>query len=555
MRIQGRGPVSPLAGRTVETSGVVTLLRARGDGFWIQDPEGDGDPDTSDGVFVALEPKGPGAPSVGDVVRVRAKVEEEAAHNALPRTRLAGVSRLEVVSRGARLPEPVALTDLPDESVAEAAAFWEPLEGMRVSVAEARVVSPTTRHGELAVVTRADARPGSGFDEATGQVFLRPLPGGGVDYNPERILVGGSTAVRAPVLRPGDVVRRLEGVVDFSFGSYRVEPSRLEADTLPPPTPPVSRRTGLPGDTVVATFNLENLFDTEDDPDKDDERDTPSREALDVKLAKLALAFRSELRLPDIVVVQEVENAAVLRALAERIDAGGSTRYVATALGSSDRRGIEVGFLWDSRRVRLTEAFLMAGPDVDAAFGAASPSPGREPLVGRFDVGGRVLTVVGNHLKSKGGDDPLFAATGPPVRRSEVQRKAQARAVRRFVSGLLEEDPAAWVLVAGDMNDFPFGEPGEGPDHPLAILEGEPGEARLVRLTPPAPAYTFIYEGNSEILDHLLASPSLAPRVAGVDVLHFNAAFPAAWAADPRTALRCSDHDPVEARLSLRSVK
>jgi hypothetical protein len=50
----------------------------------------------------------------------------------------------------------------------------------------------------------------------------------------------------------------------------------------------------------------------------------------------------------------------------------------------------------------------------------------------------------------------------PPVRSTEARRKAQARVVRGFVNSILDVTPEALVMVAGDINDFAFGEPGEG---------------------------------------------------------------------------------------------
>jgi predicted extracellular nuclease len=68
----------------------------------------------------------------------------------------------------------------------------------------------------------------------------------------------------------------------------------------------------------------------------------------------------------------------------------------------------------------------------------------------------------------------------------------------------------------------------------------------------PHEAFTFVYQGNSQILDHLLASPALSAHVVAVDILHFNASFPHAWTEDETTSLRSSDHDAVEARFVLR---
>jgi hypothetical protein len=129
--------------------------------------------------------------------------------------------------------------------------------------------------------------------------------------------------------------------------------------------------------------------------------------------------------------------------------------------------------------------------------------------VGVFQVEGKTLTIVGNHFKSKGGDDALFGVNWPPVRVTEVQRKIQAQVVRDFVRAILDADPDALVMVAGDLNDFPFGEPGEGADHPLAILEGMDGGlplVNLVNLEKDDERFTYVYDGNSQVLDHMLVS-------------------------------------------------
>ncbi|MBE9508346.1 MAG: hypothetical protein IMY86_09890, partial [Chloroflexi bacterium] len=282
---------------------------------------------------------------------------------------------------------------------------------------------------------------------------------------------------------------------------------------------------------------------------------TPTPEELETQLTKLALAIEVELELPEIVVVQEVENTEILQVLGDRINAAAGTAYMAASFETSDARGIEVGFLWDADRVDLLDAYQMSGPDVEDAFGPSSPSPGREPLVGVFEIEGEMVTIVGNHFKSKGGDDPLFGVNWPPDRVTEVQRKMQARVVRDFVNTILDADPSALVMVTGDLNDFQFGEPGEGTDHPVAILEGGAGEVsltNLLNLEKDAETYTYVYDGNSQVLDHMLVSPALYDLFAAVDVLHFNAGYPDALGGDANTTLRASDHDALEGRFNLR---
>lgn len=545
MAIQGNGPFSPLIGALVETQGVVTNVTSGG--FWLQDPTGDDDVQTSDGVFVLSS----ATVNIGDLVTVVGFVDEEQFGTALPRT-LVSALEIEAVQSGVSLPTPVAVTDVPNESIAEGIAFWEPLEGMLVSVDGTVVASPSA-FGEFALLVDANTTPGSGYESSTSQIFLREVGPGVIDYNPERIIVDDATLDVAPVVYPGDLVA-LTGNVDYSFGNYKLQPdpeSLVVVSEPPVLTSPVSQRRGAEGDFSIVTYNVENLFDLVDNPDKDDEGSTPSAEELETKLTKLTLAFIDELNTPTIAIVQEVENTQILQELADRINTAAGTAYEATSEESSDGRGIEVGFLVDTHRATLLDAFQLSGPDVEAAFGPESASPGREPLVGLFAIGETEFTIVGNHFKSKGGDDPLFTVNDPQLRITEEQRVAQAQAVRNFLNGLFTTTPDALVLVAGDLNDFPFGEAGEDP-HPVGVLEGTADEVsmtNLIHTLPADSAFTFVFDGNSQVLDHMLLSPAFVDQVASFNALHFNAAFPASLGEDSALAVRSSDHDALEGRF------
>ena len=555
MEIQGSGMTSPLEGQQVETTGVVTAVVYNG--FYVQDPAGDGDPATSDALFVF---KFGWKPAVGDQVVLVDVVEEYVPGGAgtgnQPTTELT-YPGITVLSSDNPLPDPTPLVDLPDVSIPDGLVFWESLEAMLVRVVDGRVVSPTSRFGEFALLTEADAVPGSGYYPQAKQILIRSLGPNQVDYNPERVLVDDTSLEEAIQVRPGDQVKTLVGVVDYSFGNYKLQPLDYRVKTHKLPKVPLSKRSGPPGNLTVTTFNVENLFDLVDEPGKDDigTGGAPNQAALNRQLAKLALAVELELALPEIIVLQEIENQSIAQALGDLVNAAAGTNYTAVSFETSDGRGIEPGFLWDADRVSLVEAYQMAGPDVAAWFGPGSPSPGREPIVGVFEFRGQEITIIGNHFKSKGGDDPLFGVHWPPDRVTEVQRKGQARVVREFVNGILDADPEALVMVAGDLNDFQFGELGEGADHPLAILAGGPGEVPLTNLIEQEKAaerFTYLYDGNSQVLDHLLVSPALLEKLVGTDILHFNAAYPAELEYMGNTPIRSSDHDPVEARFKVK---
>ena len=107
-QIQGRGHIAPFRGQQVTTTGIVTAVDT--DGFYLQDPAGDGDADTSDGIFVFTR-RVPAA-AVGDALRVRGVVMEYqpggAATNNLTITQITR-PRLTRLSRRNRPPAPVVL--------------------------------------------------------------------------------------------------------------------------------------------------------------------------------------------------------------------------------------------------------------------------------------------------------------------------------------------------------------------------------------------------------------------------------------------------------------
>ena len=560
MEIQGDGQFSPYDGVRVETTGIVTLFTANNANFWLQDGAADDNAMTSDGIFVAGGgyPRQGTRPAVGDVIRIVARVEEQHFGNALPLTRLTSVEEIEIISSGNPLPDPVMIDALPGESIAEAIDFWEPLEGMRVQVEKATVVAPTSGFGEFTMVTKANRDKDSGYFAINNQLVIRSTGINEVDYNPERILVDDSSIPQAIITQPGDKIVSMVGVVDYTFGNYKLQPEQwmLELKELEDEAELVDDEyESAPHKLTVASFNVENLFDLLDEPGKDDGSSTPTPEALDTKLAKLTLAIVEQLHNPDIVVVQEVENIAILQQLADHVNAYAGTGYSVASFETSDGRGIEVGFMWNTARVANLDAYQMTGADVDAAFGPNSASPGREPLVGVFEFNGKEITIIGNHFKSKGGDDPLFGVNWPPIRVTEVQRKLQAHVVRDFVNDLFAGDPDGNVIVTGDLNDFEFGEPGEGEDHPISIVEGSDSEIPLYNLinnVKKAQRYTYIFDGNSQVLDHMLVSPALNTNSTQVRILHFNASVPDAVGEDATTANRSSDHDPILATFKIK---
>ena len=166
----------------------------------------------------------------------------------------------------------------------------------------------------------------------------------------------------------------------------------------------------------------------------------------------------------------------------------------------------------------------------------------RLPLVATFTFDGEEITLVNNHFSSKGGSSPLFGSIqpatelqeDPQVNGSLDERRSQAEAVVTFVENL-RQDSDANIAVLGDLNEFEF-------ISPLETLESS-SLTNLTETLPPDERYSFIFQGNSQSLDHILISDNLAER-AEFDAVHVNSEF----------SDQASDHDPLVARLQLESA-
>jgi len=325
---------------------------------------------------------------------------------------------------------------------------------------------------------------------------------------------------------------------------------------------PLSKRTGAAnntmfGDTTITTFNLYNLFDADKEVQVKINGEW-QRPFLPIQLAKLSLAIQYELRLPEIIAVQEVSSETVLQQLADRVNEAADTHYCAISPPTSDRRGIQIGFLYDQQRVELIQSYQLAGDKVDAAFGDTCPNPGREPLVGVFRIGNQELIIINNHFKSNHIPEEQTAEAKQILKRNLALRAAQARVVRDFANRLFEADSDALIMVTGDLNTSKRDNSQTNVMDPVKILEGVEKEQPLTNLLPLKQdifEYTYIWEGENEILDHILISPALLNKFSGVDGLHFNAAYPEEMGLNKETAVRSSDHDPLEARFQFKTHK
>ncbi|WP_051399543.1 endonuclease/exonuclease/phosphatase family protein [Haloechinothrix halophila] len=568
--IQGTTWLSPHAGETVSgVSGVVTAIKRFGSarGFWFQDPDGDDDPRTSEGLFVFT---GATTPDVepGDAVQVTGTVKEFYPTNPADSPYLSTTELVDaqwtVRSPGNPLPDaellkPDTLSDVltdtpggtiePSELAPDSYAldFWESREGMRMAVDGPRLVGPSTPYYELYVTTKPDqyASPRGGTvytgyeNDNTGVLKIESL----IPFS-ERPFPDADT---------GDTLcGTTSGVIEYDrFGGYTLQATEL-GRVVDGGLARETTREQRPNELSVASYNVENLSGV----DNQARFDALARELVD------------NLRSPDIVALAEIQDnngpadtddgvvAAdeTLRRFTDAIVDSGGPRYEWRQIdplegqdGGQPGGNIRVGFLFDPHRVSFVDreggdATTPVEVTSDRGEPQLSISPGRiapnddafvdsrKPLAGEFTFRGRTVFVVATHFSSKFGDQPVHGRFQPPERVSEQERIPQAERVRGFVDDVLAVDEHANVVVAGDINDFQFS--------PTIGTLTEGGALRaLVDELPTHDQYTYIYEGRSQVLDHILVSPALDE--ADIDAVHINAEFHD----------QSSDHDPLISRL------
>ena len=566
--IQGAAHTSPYAGQLVSAvPGVITAVRPNS--IYIQDAIGDGVDATSDAILVFRNGIGAGfAP--GQAVLVSGTVTEfrpgGASSTNLTTTEIinptvtpAGPGAAiapTVVGQGGRVPPASVIDDDASGSVETSGSFdaatdgidfYESMEAMLLRVNDAVVTGARNGFGEVWVLADDGAN-----------AFLRTTREGIViratDFNPERIqleddIVPGAT----PAVNVGDhFTSSAAGVLEYNFGNFELQLTsaltRVDGGL-------VREVTAAPNENelTVATFNVENL----------DPSDAPT-------IPRLAAIVVDNLRSPDLIGIEEMQdnNGAVndgttdatlsWQALITAIEAAGGPTYEYRQIdpqnnqdGGQPGGNIRVGFLFRPDRGL---AFVdRPGGDATTPTGVfrqdgrahLTLSPGRvdplnpawaatrKPLAGEFTWNDKTLIAIVNHFSSKGGDQPLFGRFQPPTRSSEVARHQQAASVNAFVKQILAAERKANVVVLGDINDFEFSET-------TRILEGS--ELRsLLTLLPSAERYSYVFEGNSQVLDQILFSENALRGLSEFDVVHVNAEFHD----------QASDHDPSVARVKL----
>jgi len=576
--IQGPGERSPLQRRRASVEGVVTATFQGNDapfgrnlgGFFLQTVPGaeDDDPATSEGLLVqSVLPV-----EVGRIVRASGTVMEEYGMTVLTAVR-------ETIDCGASADLPAAheLT-LPFASHVAP----EPLEEMRVHLPQALVISEYynyDRYGELVLALPQDRflRPieatqlftpddprAAGW--AAAQELRRiTLDDGGNEQNPSPVrLPSGEIFTLDRRFRGGDQLAGVQGPLHYAYGTWRIQPTgpavlgRVNPAPLTPPS--------LGGDLTVAAMNVQNYFVDVGEtcgPKGDMEcRGADDANELERQRAKIVAAILAmDAEIVGLVELQNAPDDRAVRDLAEALTTAtqGMEPWAYVETGAMGTDAIAQGIVYRADRVRPIGTAAVLDDDAFVDPRATGLGKNRPALAHAFAAEGgdtHALTVVVNHFKSKGSE--CGAGDDHPLQGSCSGTRTDAA---RALLAWLDADPtgtgAPWLLI-GDLNAYPKEDPITAF---LAGLDGVPGTGDdavdLLAAAGVDTTYTFVFDGRYGRLDHAIAHPDLAARVAGaapwainadeVDLINYDLTYkqPAEGELYAPDAFRASDHDPV----------
>lgn len=579
--IQGSGATSGFAGQSVTTTGVVT--KVNNNGFFIQDLTGDGNPATSDGIFVFTTSS---VPVVGSLVRVAGTVAEyntgsasNSATSSRPLTQITNVSAVTVLGTSGYSVAPLDLT-LP----LAAGETLERYEGMLV-----RLVGPLTvqqnyfqaRYGQLTLgaggrneVPTNRHRPGSQAAaladlQARGTIILDD---------------GSSTQNRNPMPyyagnglpRAGDTLSSVTGVVDFGLATastagaamYKIHPTltpSFDSSNPRPATPP-----NVGGNVKVASMNVLNYFTSFTDGGSVSGQTgcslggsvSPSNcrganNATEFQRQRNKIVAALTAMNADVVGLMEIQNNGTVAAqnLVDGLNAvlgAGTYAVVPDPASGAGTDAIKVALIYKPARLSR----------IGASLSDTAAINDRPPLAQTFAAAnGERFTLVVNHLKSKGSCPSSGAGnvdSGDGQGCWNAKRVQQAQQLRSFVAQLQSSASSNDVLLIGDFNAY-------AQEDPIYDLTSSGFVDQIGRFN--TLGYSYVFDGAAGRLDHAISSASLSPKVASALDWHINADESlaqdynlefkqpacATCAPDPYEAnpFRSSDHDPVLLGLNL----
>ncbi|MFY0741512.1 chitobiase/beta-hexosaminidase C-terminal domain-containing protein [Solibacillus silvestris] len=553
--IQGANHTSPYAGLQVnDVDGIVTFVIDASNFIMQENTPFDGMKSTA----IKVNKSAHGV-AVGDAVKVTGTVTEVGGNTRLKDTQIAA-NKIEKTGTDV-VPETLVIGEdlfppnriIDNDSFAifdpneDGIDFWESIEYMLVSFPEARVVGPMYNNDSPIVVPNTTNNT---FNDNGGLNIAAD------DYNPEKIMLEG---VSGKNYESGDHFNdALIGFVENFSDGYRLNTNKVFPEVIKANIQQEVTHLDPVADKLnLASYNIENFSNNKDNTS-------------DEKAAKIASTFVNNMKSPDIITLVEVQDndgqtdsgnadasESYLR-LINAIKVAGGPQYdwidvmpIDNTSGGAPGGNIRVGYLYNPKRVSLVEGPNGTGEQANAwtEEGSLALNPGfvdpskfedtRKPIAAEFEFQEERIVVIGAHLNSKGGDDSLWGPTQPPVLGSEPERIELAQVINDFIDEGLAKDPDVNIVVAGDMNDFEF-------TPALETLKGGV-LTNMVDKAPVEDRFSYYFQGNNQVLDHILVSNNLA-EVTEIDMIHINANFTEAQG-------RASDHDPVLVQIDLESGK
>ncbi|MEP7042100.1 MAG: lamin tail domain-containing protein [Dokdonella sp.] len=603
--LQGDGAHSPFLNTTVTTSGEVTAIG--GGGFYLQDPKGDGNPNTSDAVYVYTGDSNPAGLAVGSRVTLSGKLDEFFGMTEFSSSPPATIE----VTPGKPTIQPFALsTKIPSAdpnqpychgslTPADGVALgnFRCLQSMLVRVDDGIVSAPNFNSSsqplsEFYAYTAGHTRPFRGPGLVYGTAIDNPPAG----YTPAiwngtpQVFGVDTGKLLTPTAMNAGMHFNATGIMGFDFGIGLLWPSSF-AITDQGPAYPVVVAPAAANNLTVGSQNMLRFFnDTADsgsidtcantNPGSSDVCPTPAE--FEVRLSKAARQIHDVLRSPKVLAVEEVENLATLSSVAtaysEYVAANTQDNpphsYTPYLVEGNDIGGIDIGFL--VRDDVAVNAVTQLGKNTQTIDGCGTTSPcllnDRPPLLLDANLGSLRFAVLAIHNRSLSGVDD--AVDGPRIRLKRLEQAQYVAAIAQswqtsgqyaLPDGDVVPNPDSTVplVIVGDYNAFEFSDgyvDAYGQIAGTAVASQNlvwaptittPALRSDCRYSPngstrPKPVpYSFVFDGYAQELDHMLMTNPAWSRCVQFSGAHGNADIPEGGpeATDPGTPLRSADHD------------
>lgn len=527
--IQGNGNSSAYTGKTVKTNGIVTakyIGTGMINGFFIQDATGDGDPNTSDGIFVSTTTDNV---SVGDKIEVTATVNENS-----NRTQLSNISSLTILSHNNPLPVQKITYDIYHWD-------WEKYEGMLVEFQQTLWVNSNAylaQYGELELGIKRKPSPtnvvfpsldsNSAYSALVNENSLLPiyLDDARTSTYVSPIVFADENGTR----RTGERIDNFRAIVDYTNSKYVLYPAQFPVNFYGNPRKNKPDSVGN-YNLKVCAFNLEYYLTTPNSslgPSNQQEVDRQHTKILNALLAINA----------DIYGLVEIEmGQQALSKLSQGLNAAtGTTRYAYIDDGTSvDGTYTKVGYLYRTDKVTPFNSLKNIN----------SPTPANRKKLQAFTLKSNnekfIFSI--NHFKAKSGcpSSGVDADQGDGQSCYNATRVNEANAVISAISTNKAYYGDEDALVMGDLNAYAKEDPVQ------AFIKA--GFTDLHQQFHADSAYSYVFRGEAGYLDQALANESLAKQITGVTAFHINADEPTIFEYSGTNyqpnMFRCSDHDPV----------